>query len=116
MSRHRAGTLEEIRSKGKLIVDIGGTEIGIFLVGDQCYAYRNLCPHQAAPVCEGIVCGTTMPSDVYVYEYGRDQEVVRCPWHGWEFHLRTGVHLANQNLKLKNYPVEVENETIYVQL
>ncbi|MGO4494876.1 amidohydrolase family protein [Paenibacillus sp. 2RAB27] len=41
---------------------VKGIEIGVFLVNGSYYAWRNMCPHVAAPVCEGVVCGTRLPS------------------------------------------------------
>lgn len=91
-TRYRACSLQELKasSKGNLIAEVTGMEIGLFLVDGLVYAWRNVCPHVAAPVCEGVICGTRRPSLVYEYEFGKDKEVLRCPWHGWEFDLLTG--------------------------
>jgi nitrite reductase/ring-hydroxylating ferredoxin subunit len=34
--------------------------------------------------------------------------ILRCPWHGWEFDLRTGEHLVDPQNRLKAVPVENE--------
>ena len=95
---------------------VNGMEVGIFKLDQDYYAWRNICPHAYAPVCEGVVCGTQLPSNVYEYVYGRDREILRCPWHGWEFDLRTGEHLASEDTKLRGYEVEVEDEQVFVLL
>jgi nitrite reductase (NADH) small subunit len=100
--------------KGKEIVTVKGMEIGIYEVAGKYYAWRNVCPHAAAPVCEGKVTGTRLPSDVYEYICGRDQEILRCPWHGWEFDLLTGKHLADEKVKLRGFEVVVEDGEICV--
>jgi nitrite reductase/ring-hydroxylating ferredoxin subunit len=82
-------------------------EIGVFNVGGKYFAYRNVCPHAGAPVCLGKICGTNLTSDVYKLEYGREGEILRCPWHGWEFDLLTGEHLVDERTRLKSYEVEV---------
>jgi nitrite reductase/ring-hydroxylating ferredoxin subunit len=112
--RYEVASLQELRQAGRKIVTIKGMEIGVFAVGDEVYAWRNMCPHGGAPVCEGPVCGTRLPSLVYEYKYGKDQEILRCPWHGWEFDLLTGQHLVNENVKLRGYKVEVEEGQVYV--
>ncbi|MFC4102681.1 Rieske (2Fe-2S) protein [Paenibacillus xanthanilyticus] len=112
--RYEAGTAEELSKSGRLIVTVKGMEIGLFAVGDRFYAWRNTCPHAGAPVCEGPVCGTRLPSLVYEYKYGKDREIVRCPWHGWEFDLLTGQHLVDGKVKLRGYEVEVEDGRVYV--
>ncbi len=116
MNRYEACTVQEVREKGRKIVQVKNMEIGIFLVDGQYYAWRNLCPHAAAPICEGRVCGTTLPSMVYEYEYGREKEILRCPWHGWEFDLKTGLHLTDESIKLRGYPLEIDGDHIYLLL
>ncbi|MFS0726262.1 Rieske (2Fe-2S) protein [Paenibacillus sp. 1P07SE] len=112
--RYPVATQEELRQSGRIIVTVKGMEIGVFAVGDRYLAWRNMCPHGGAPVCEGHVCGTRMPSLVYEYTYGRDQEILRCPWHGWEFDLLTGHHLVQGSIKLRGYETEVEEGQVYV--
>jgi nitrite reductase (NADH) small subunit len=53
---------------------------------------------------------------VYDYQYGMDNQVLRCPWHGWEFDLTTGRHLAGGNAKLRGFPVETDETGVYVFL
>jgi nitrite reductase (NADH) small subunit len=115
MPRHRVARADEIPERAGLIVDAGGVEIGLFRVGDRVVALRNVCPHMAAPVCRGTVAGTTLPSGVYEYEYGRDGEILQCPWHGWEFDLLTGRHLVEgSRARLRQYPVEIDEGDVYV--
>jgi nitrite reductase (NADH) small subunit len=115
MPRHRVARADEIPERAALIVDVRGVEIGLFRVGDQVVALRNVCPHMADPVCSGTVAGTTLPSAVYEYEYGRDGEILQCPWHGWEFDLLTGRHLVEgSRARLRQYPVEIDGGDVYV--
>lgn len=113
-TRYPVATVGELESSGRKLVTVKGMEIGLFLVHGSYYAWRNVCPHAAAPVCEGVVCGTRLPSDVYEFVYGKDREILRCPWHGWEFDLTSGQHLAQDSTKLKGYEVELEGEQLYV--
>lgn len=115
MTLHRVACVNEVPERGGLIVAVNGVEIGIFRVGSELVAWRNVCPHFAAPVCRGTVAGTTLPSRVYEYEYGRDGEILQCPWHGWEFDLLTGRHLVpGSRARLRPYPVEVHGDDVYV--
>lgn len=90
-------------------MSVGRTEIGLFNVGGQFRAYRNACPHAGAPVCLGRVSGTPLPSKVYEYIYGREGCILRCPWHGWEFDLKTGEHIVDPQTRLKEVRVEEGN-------
>jgi nitrite reductase/ring-hydroxylating ferredoxin subunit len=116
MNRYAVAKVSDFAEKNLKIVEVKGMEIGIYRVDGQYYAWRNFCPHAAAPVCAGMVCGTRLPSMVYEYEYGRDQEILRCPWHGWEFDLKTGRHLVDSGYKLRGYPVEQDGDDIYLVL
>ncbi|MED5020121.1 Rieske (2Fe-2S) protein [Paenibacillus chibensis] len=108
---------DAISEGGKLIVKLKEMEIGLFRIGGKYYAWRNVCPHAAAPVCAGTIRGTRLPSGVYDYEYGLEDQVLRCPWHGWEFDLKSGHHLAaGSDAKLRGYPVETDDAGVYVVL
>ena len=101
------------------IVDIDGREIGITqLKNGEFRAVRNVCPHKGAPVCKGTIGGTHLPSGVGELVYGRDGEILTCPWHGFEFDLLTGEELirAGRPTKLLMYPAAVENGNVVVTL
>src|SRR5688572_23212444 len=93
------------------ILKVGGREIGVFHTVVGLFALRNSCPHQAAPLCLGIVTGTTLPSMPGEYVWGKDGEVLRCPWHGWEFDLVTGVGLYDpyRHERVATYEVKIED-------
>lgn len=80
------------------------------------YALRNVCVHNQGPVCLGRVSGTYLPSNPDEYRPGLEGQVLRCPWHGWEFNITTGENLINPNLKLKSYPVSIEDDNVMVEL
>lgn len=101
------------------ILDIEGREIGITqLKNGEFRAVRNVCPHKGAPVCKGTICGTSLPSAVGELIYGREGEILACPWHGYEFDLITGEELihAEYSIKLLMYPAKVENSNVVVTL
>lgn len=104
----------ELGAGDRRIVNAGGISIGVFMVNGVYHAYRNVCPHAGAPVCLGKIGGTTLASPIYEYHYGRDDQILRCPWHGWEFDLTTGAHLVDPSMTLRSYPVEVVDGVVYV--
>lgn len=101
---------------GHAVVTIEGKSIGVYRINDIYYAINNYCPHQGAPMCAGLVSGTTLPSNVYEYEYGKSGEILRCPWHGWEFDIRTGKSLFSEKIWLKTYNVHVQDGRIGVDM
>ncbi|WP_247747471.1 Rieske (2Fe-2S) protein [Alkalihalobacillus sp. BA299] len=80
------------------------------------YAFLNRCIHQGAPLSKGMLCGTSAETDrLGDYQYVKEGEVLRCPWHGREFDVKNkGCMLAHSKFKLKNYKVEVENEEVVI--
>lgn len=117
MSLLPVARVADIPSGGPLLVTVGTLEVGLYLVRGEVVAWRNRCPHMAAPVCRGAVTGTRLPSAVYRYELGRDGEILQCPWHGWEFDLHSGEHLAaGSAARLRGYPVEVLDGVVHLQL
>jgi nitrite reductase (NADH) small subunit len=109
--------LNLLNSGKAFITDINQVSIGIFCENGQIYAVRNVCPHKSAPVCQGTVGGTMLPSDPCEFQFGLDGEVLKCPWHGWEFSLVTGDALFGiSNRKLKTYPVVIEDERVYIEI
>lgn len=99
-----------------MIVELEGRSIGIFNVDGRPYALRNACPHQGGPLCAGTVGGTMLPSDPHRYVYGRHDQVIRCPWHGWEFDIETGVSLFDPGRRVRSYPVTVEEGVLSVDV
>ncbi|MBW7456589.1 Rieske 2Fe-2S domain-containing protein, partial [Paenibacillus sepulcri] len=64
---------------------------------------------QGAPLCAGKVTGMTLPSEPGQYLYGREGEILRCPWHGWEFDIQNGKSIFDPHKCLvKTYQVAVE--------
>jgi nitrite reductase/ring-hydroxylating ferredoxin subunit len=88
--KHVVGTVDEIAPGRRKIVTLEGRSIGVFNVNGSYFAIRNTCPHQGASLCLGDLYGTLESGGPGEYRYDPDLVVLRCPWHGWEFDVRTG--------------------------
>ncbi|HEY8743683.1 MAG TPA: Rieske (2Fe-2S) protein [Chloroflexota bacterium] len=111
-----AATTAELPPGARKIVTLAGQSIGLFNVHGSYVAALNVCPHELAPVCLGRVGGTTLTSLPGEFRWGRDGEILACPWHGWEFDLLTGHALTDRHKRLRLFPVEVEGDALYVVL
>ncbi len=109
-TRHVVCPVADIPPGERRIVELGGRSIGIFNVDGRFYALRNVCPHQRAPLCKGKVTGTNLPgSKPGEYNWAREGEIIRCPWHNWEFDITTGQSVFNPHkMRVKAYQVAVE--------
>src|ERR687885_2638730 len=111
MARHIVGKVSEVPPGQRKIVEVAGLSIGVFNVKGQFYALKNVCPHQGAPLCLGSLKGTALPSAPGEYVWAREGEILRCPWHGWEFDVTTGRSIFNPHrTRVKTYEVTVEPE------
>lgn len=77
-------------------------QIGVFHVGEQFFAIKDICPHQADSLHKGAVEGMA----------------VICPGHGWQFDLRTGecIAVGPKGARVATYPIEVRGDDLYVLL
>ncbi len=89
--------------------EVKGRSIGVFNVEGRFHALLNRCPHQAAPLCEGTLAGTTLPSKPGEYVIGHRGKILSCPWHGWEFDVTTGQSVFDPfKCRVRSYDVTVE--------
>lgn len=94
-------------------------EIGVFLWDDRFYAYKNLCPHQGGPACEGLMMhqveDVLAPDRTWQGQrFSPDRINFVCPWHGYEYDLKSGECVGDRSLRLKSFPVVVRGEAVYV--
>lgn len=109
MSRHVVAKAEEIPVGSRKIVTVRGREIGIFNVGGDFCALINRCPHQGAPLCRGEIVSRLVAPSPGDYRLTRSGEMIRCPWHCWEFDIRTGQSLCDPNsVQARAFDVAVE--------
>jgi nitrite reductase/ring-hydroxylating ferredoxin subunit len=109
MARYVIATTTEIPSGGRKIVEVAGRSIGIFNIGGAFVALRNRCPHQGGPLCEGRLLGLVEATAPGMYSYSRPGEMLRCPWHGWEFDVRTGQSWYDpERTRVRRYPLSIE--------
>lgn len=86
--------------------------IGVFRVGEQYVALINKCPHSGAPLCAGTVTGRAEVDADFNVSWGREGEILKCPWHQWEFDLLTGKSLTGPNFRAKRFDVAVEDDEV----
>ena len=109
MRKHVVAAARELPPGSRKLVDIDGRGIVIFNIGGEFFALANRCPHQGGNLCEGRLIGLVESNEPGVYRYSRRGEILRCPWHGWEFDVRTGKSWCDPaRSRIKAYKARVE--------
>ncbi|MDG5776543.1 Rieske (2Fe-2S) protein [Haloarculaceae archaeon H-GB2-1] len=108
MGPHPVCPVADLPPGERTIVTVEGIEIGVFNVDGEFHALRNVCPHKRAPLCQGTTMGlrtAETPDDVSVE---REGEILKCPWHGWEFDVTDGHLVVDPNgMRARTYDVSI---------
>ncbi len=119
MAEWFVGRKEDFQDGGRRFIQADGQEIGIIYKNGAFYAFENMCVHQGGPVCEGKILGkveVVLAADKQCLgERFSDEEIhLVCPWHGWEFDMKTGEAAGNRIYKLNKYRIEQREGEVYV--
>ncbi len=114
MNKYIVASVDDFPTSGRKLVHVKGRPIAIFRLGEEWFALSNKCPHQGGSLCEGYLIGLVEAARPGEYSYSRGGEIIRCPWHGWEFDIRTGLSRCRpKDLLVRQFHVDVEDgETI----
>jgi nitrite reductase/ring-hydroxylating ferredoxin subunit len=83
----------DLPERGGIEVVVDGRHIAVFRAPSGLWALDNACRHTGAPLHHGTIEGSCL----------------RCPWHGWRYHLGTGAHLTlfGSRPGVRTWPVRV---------
>ena len=109
MARHVIAPVDELPPGTRKFLTIDERPIAVFNIKGEFFGLLNRCPHQGAALCEGPLIGLAQSSDPGTIRYTRPGEILRCPWHGWEFDVRTGKSWCDPaRFRIKAYKARVE--------
>lgn len=111
----------ELPPGGRKVVVAAGREIGVFRQGEDFFAWDNACPHAGGPVCQGKIIKRVeeviaADKTAHGFRFSEQETNVVCPWHGYEFNIRTGCHQGDTSVKLHARTVRLEGEDVYLVL
>ncbi|HEY1857144.1 Rieske (2Fe-2S) protein [Acidocella sp.] len=116
MSRHVLAPTSDIPPGSRKLFTVKGRPIAIFNLEGDFFGMLNRCPHQGGSLCEGVVTGLVLSSNPGEYTYARKGEIIRCPWHGWEFDIRTGQSYCDpERIRTKAYPVDTASGATVIE-
>jgi len=90
---------DDVKEGQGIVVNVEGKRVALFNVKGEIYAINNTCIHAGGPLGEGRL----------------SNDVVMCPWHGWEYNVKDGTTVFNSNLKVEKYNVKVEGDKVLVE-
>jgi nitrite reductase (NADH) small subunit len=96
----KVAKVDEVPDGTGLEVVVGDRIVALYRYAGEIVALDGICPHSGGPLAEGRV----------------HNEIVTCPWHGWQFNVTTGRHCLNANLTQPRFNVRVENEDVLVEV
>ncbi|MBP2558530.1 3-phenylpropionate/trans-cinnamate dioxygenase ferredoxin subunit [Neorhizobium galegae] len=108
MARHVIAKVDEVENGKSKLVKVAGRDIALFNVKGEFFAIANRCPHEGADLCRGQVVGLAEADEPGKVRMTRHGELIRCPWHGWEFDIRTGKSWCDPaRTRVKSFDVSV---------
>jgi nitrite reductase (NADH) small subunit len=113
------GPASEITDPGRKLIGFENFEVAVFKLGGEFFAYLNHCPHMGGPACQGKMIAKV--DEVIADDrtskgmtFSKTKLHVVCPWHGFEFDIRTGVHPGNPKARLRKIKVAVSDGDVIV--
>ncbi len=96
----KMAALDELPPGGSKEIEHEGRIYALFNVDGEILAIDGICPHQGGPLAEGVLEGT----------------MVTCPWHGWQFDVRSGKTPLGSRVQQTVYEVKVEGQDVLVSV
>jgi nitrite reductase (NADH) small subunit len=92
--------VEDVPSGTIRSVKAGEDEIALAHCNGGFYAVQPHCLHLQGPLGHGRLDGC----------------VLTCPWHGWQYDVRTGQNEFDLAIQLRTYDVQVEDGEVRVRV
>lgn len=94
--------LDQCPTDRGVFLEVAGRELAVFHLESprRVYVIDNTCPHAGGNLAAGSV----------------SHDVVKCPWHGWAFHLADGRSAQGSLACVRSYPVILDEGNVYARL
>lgn len=107
-------------AEGKLTAVLNGRLVITLIDGDPI-ALSGRCPHQGAPLEHGqIVDQVIATAPLGGVDVDPSCQVLRCPWHGFEYDLASGLPLAGEpahrKMRLRHFKARIQGDDVMVEV
>jgi nitrite reductase/ring-hydroxylating ferredoxin subunit len=121
MPEYSAGKVTDYVDGDRRVVDCAESEVGIFKIDGEFFAWHNRCAHRAGPVCQGRIMKRVIEPvaddrTIRSQEYDQSETNIVCPWHGYEYNIKTGCHQGNNRIRLRKAEMTIRDGEIYVRI
>ncbi len=107
MTRHVVAKVGDVPVGGKLRVTAGGRALCLANIEGEYFALADKCPHAGGALSEGRISGVVTSDGPGDYKLCRRGEMLKCPWHGWEFDIRSGQSWSDpKSTRVRAYAAE----------
>jgi nitrite reductase/ring-hydroxylating ferredoxin subunit len=80
------------------------------------YGVLDKCLHQGGRLSRGITEPAPIGDRVGEYRVDLEREIIKCPWHGYEYDLKTGCTLFDPNQRIRTFKVREEDGHIVLEM
>ena len=113
MAKYVVAKTQDIPDGDHMVVEVNGRSVGIFHIDGEWYGLLNRCPHRGGPMCEGLIVSHLESERPGEIKLDSSRKLLECPWHGWEFDLRTGQSFLDPvKTRIRPYPVTVQSGAV----
>jgi nitrite reductase (NADH) small subunit len=121
MVEYSAGKVTDYADADRRVVLCGEFEVGVFRVDGEFFAWHNRCAHRAGPVCQGRIMQRVLEpvaddKTTREQQYDPSEINIICPWHGYEYSIKTGFHQGNSRIRLRKAELTIRDGEIYVSI
>lgn len=110
VQKYVVGKASDLKDGERMLVTVNGRQIVIFRQKGEFYGLLNRCPHRGAELCKGRFIADITSDAVGEYQFHGKDRLLACPWHGWEFDIKTGQsYFDPTGVRARPYGVEVES-------
>ena len=92
--------VSDVKPGKNKVVKAGGKEVALFNVDGKFHATSNTCLHRGGPLGDGSLGDST----------------VTCPWHGWQYDVKSGACKTNPSVKVETFKTKVEGDKVLVEV
>jgi nitrite reductase (NADH) small subunit len=115
--RYRLFPADELSIGDIRSVRIGPVDVALMKApSGHIFALRDSCAHNGALLSRGRLGPLVVSNGPGNYERDDSRCAVRCPWHGFEFDVETGLCPADPTrFRVRVYPVSIEDGFVVVE-